>query len=262
MRIFVMGDIVGEPGRDAIRALLPKLVREESIDFVVVNGENAAGGSGLTQKTAAELFSAGIDVLTNGDHTWDKKEFEETIDQDPRLLRPANFPSNNPGAGAYLGQAKNGFDVGVLNLVGRVFMPRQYDDPFPVARREVERLRQKTPVIIVDIHAEATSEKIALGWFLDGQASFLYGTHTHVQTADERILPKGTAYLTDVGMTGSYDSVLGREVEPILQRFLTQMPTRFGLAHGNVQVHGALVEVDPKSGRAESVKRIQRTWSG
>ncbi|MFH1406832.1 MAG: TIGR00282 family metallophosphoesterase [Candidatus Omnitrophota bacterium] len=256
MKILAIGDIVGSPGREAIKELLPKIVGEEKIDFVVANGENAAGGSGVTPKIAEELFGYGIDALTTGDHVWKKKEIEEVIATDTRLLRPANYPSGAPGEGASILKSRNGELIGVVCLVGRVFM-QSVECPFRTAKEHIERLRQKTPIIVVDIHAEATSEKIALGWYLDGDISFLFGTHTHIQTADEKILPKGTAYITDLGMTGPYDSVLGRKVEQIIQRYVTQMPIRFEMAEGNVMLCGAIVDIDKKTGKATSVKRIQ-----
>jgi metallophosphoesterase (TIGR00282 family) len=256
MKILAIGDIVGRPGREAVKELLPRIIKQEKIDFVVANGENSAGGSGITAPIAKELFSYGVGVITTGDHVWKKKEIEELIEQEPRLLRPLNYPPGTPGEGSVVVKAKNGAEVGVICLVGRVFM-NAVECPFRAAKEEVEKLRKKTPIILIDIHAEATSEKIALGWYLDGDVSLIFGTHTHVQTADERVLPAGTAYITDLGMTGPFDSVLGRRIEQIVQRFVTQMPIRFEMAEENVQMHGVVVEIDEKSGRAKSIKRIQ-----
>jgi len=224
----------------------------------VVNAENAAGGAGITPPVARDLFLAGVDCLMSGDHIWDKKEILEVIDRDERILRPCNYPDGIPGRGATVLRAENGIPVGVINTIGRVFMREQFDCPFKMTKHWAEELREKTPIVIVDMHAEATSEKIALGWYLDGAVSAIFGTHTHIQTADERILQKGTGYLTDVGMTGSYDSVLGREVEQVLKRFLTQMPTRFEVATKNIQLWGAIFDIDETTGRTRSIQRIQR----
>jgi len=256
MRVLFIGDTVGEPGRNAIRQLLPKIVKREGVDFIIANGENAAGGSGLTPALADELFASGVDVITSGDHIWKRKEIVERIESDPRILRPANYPSQNPGVGATIVMSDADIEVGVINLIGRVFM-QAVECPFRVAKQEVDRVGKKARVIIVDMHAEATSEKIALGWYLDGLVSAVVGTHTHVQTADEKILPGGTAFISDVGMTGPYDSVIGRKKEQILSRFLTQMPVRFEMADGDVQLHGVVIDVDEKTGKANSIKRIQ-----
>lgn len=256
MKILFIGDIVGRPGREAVRNLLPKIKEEENIELVVANAENAAGGSGLTPSICEELFSLGIDVITSGDHVWKKREVLEVINKDNRILRPANYPEGAPGAGATVVTTEAGVKVGVVNLVGRVFM-EALDCPFRAATREIERLKEQTPLIVVDIHAEATSEKQALGLFLDGQVAAVVGTHTHTQTADEKILPKGTAFITDLGMTGPFDSILGRRVEDILERFLMQVPIRFQMAKDNIQLHGAIVDIDTKSGCANSIKRIQ-----
>ncbi len=256
MKILFIGDIVGKPGREAIRILLPKLVKRHKIDLSIANGENAAGGSGLTPKLVEELFSFGLDMLTSGDHIWKRKEILEVIDSELRVLRPENYPKGAPGRGYGLIRTKKGKSVGVINLEGRVFMST-IDCPFKCAKSAVEELKEKTRIILVDMHAEATSEKIALGWFLDGLVSAVLGTHTHVQTADERILPRGTAYITDLGMTGPYDSVIGRRPEQILARFLTQMPVRFEMASENVQLHGVVLDIDEESGKARSIERIQ-----
>ncbi len=256
MRILFIGDIVGLPGRKAIQTLLPKLKKKHKIDLSIANAENAAGGSGITPKIAEELFGFGLNILTSGDHIWKRKEILEVIDSETRILRPANYPKEAAGRGYALFRAEKGQSVGVLNLEGRVFMS-SLDCPFQCARAAVDELRQKTKVILVDIHAEATSEKVALGWFLDGSVSAVLGTHTHIQTADERILPGGTAYITDLGMTGPYDSVIGRKVEQILTRFLSQMPARFEIAEDNVQLHGVVLDIDEESGKARSIERIQ-----
>ncbi|MCM8760538.1 MAG: TIGR00282 family metallophosphoesterase [Candidatus Omnitrophica bacterium] len=256
MKILFIGDIVGEPGRRAVEKLLPKIKKREGLEFVVANGENVAGGSGVTPALADELFEHGVDVLTSGDHIWKRKEIVEKLDSDRRLLRPANYPSSVPGFGSTVIASSSGTSVGVINLVGRVFM-QPVECPFRVAREEIERMKTKSRVIIIDIHAEATSEKIALGWYLDGMASAVIGTHTHVQTADDKILPGGTAFISDAGMTGPFDGVIGRKKEQILTRFITQMPARFEMAEGDIQMHGVVIDVDDKTGRAESVRRIQ-----
>lgn len=256
MKILFIGDIVGNPGRDAVRTLLPALRQEFGLSFVIANAENAAGGSGITGRVAAELFDAGVDVLTSGDHIWKKSEIFEVIENQPRILRPVNFPEGAPGRGAQVFKA-GAHSIGVVNVQGRVFM-EPLDCPFKASRKAVEVMAKDTKVIIVDVHAEATSEKVALGWYLDGSVSAVLGTHTHVQTADERILPLGTAYLTDVGMAGSADSVIGRRVEDVLARFITALPTRFEVARDNVQVQGAVVDVDEATGRSRSIIRIQR----
>jgi hypothetical protein len=256
MKVLFIGDIVGEPGRRAIKELVPKIVKREKIDFIVANGENAAGGSGITPMLADELLGYNIDVITSGDHIWKRKEIVERLSEDARILRPANYPREAPGSGSTVVQSKSGVDVGVINIQGRVFM-QAIEDPFRVVKSEVDKIKNKARVIIVDVHAEATSEKMALGWLLDGSVSAVIGTHTHVQTADEKILPKGTAFLTDAGMTGPFDSVIGRNKEQILTRFMTQMPTKFEMAEGDIQLHGAIIEVDEKTGKASSIKRVQ-----
>ncbi len=256
MRILFLGDIVGRPGREITEQVLPDLRKKEKIDFVIANGENAAGGSGLTPKIADKLFEGGIDVLTSGDHIWKRQEIYDYLKVSSRLIRPANYPEGDPGVGSTVIDAGGGRKVGVINLIGRVFMDA-VDCPFVKAKEEVDKLREKTPIIIVDLHAEATSEKVAMGWYLDGLVSAIVGTHTHIQTADEKILPTGTAYITDCGMTGPYDSVIGRKKEQILMRFLTQLPTRFEMADAGVEMHGVLIEVDDATGKAQSIKRIQ-----
>ena len=255
MRLLFVGDIVGKPGRRAVHDLLPELVRNRQIDFVIANGENAAAGFGLTREIVEELFENQIDVLTTGNHVWDKKEILDCINDYESLLRPANYPAPAPGRGSVAMPAVNGLHVGVVNLMGRIFM-HPLECPFRTAEREIERLRMRTPVIIVDIHAEATSEKIALGWFLDGKVTAVLGTHTHVQTADERILPSGTAYITDVGMTGPFDSVIGTRKEIILERFLSQLPNKFEVAKGDVRLQAVLIDVEQASGKALSIERL------
>ncbi|MDD2679182.1 MAG: TIGR00282 family metallophosphoesterase [Candidatus Omnitrophica bacterium] len=257
MKILFIGDIVGSPGRRAVEQLLPGLIEEHSLDFVIANAENASGGSGIIPKVAEELFNSGVDVLTSGDHIWKRKEIFELISHEKRILRPLNFPSLAPGRGSNIFKSKKGKSVGVINVNGRVFM-EALESPFTTALAAREELAKETKIIIVDIHAEATSEKIALGWYLDGKVSAVLGTHTHIQTADERILPQGTAYLTDVGMCGPYDSVIGRKVDQVLERFLTAIPVRFEVAEGNIQLHAAVLDVDEKTGRARSIVRIQK----
>jgi len=253
---MLIGDIVGKPGRQALAELLPAFVQSEGIDFCAANAENAAGGAGLTVAVMQELLAMPIDVLTTGDHIWDKKEIVPVAGAETRLLRPANYSPEAEGRGAGLYKARNGVTVGVINLQGRTFM-RPCDCPFHAARRIVEELRKATHVILVDMHAEATSEKIAMGWFLDGQVSAVFGTHTHVQTADETLLPNGTAYITDLGMTGPYKSVIGRRIDRVLQAIYTQMPTPFEVAREDARIAGAVVTVDPATGCATEIKRVQ-----
>lgn len=255
MNLLLVGDIVGRPGRELVRRGLRAVIDAHGVDLVVANAENAAAGFGVTKDIGDSLLEAGIDVMTSGNHIWDKKEALDYIKAEPRLLRPANFPAGVPGRGSYVAQTGDGRAVGVINAMGRVFM-QPLDDPFAVVLREIESIRHRTRVIIVDFHAEATSEKIAMGWHLDGRVTAIIGTHTHVQTADERILPKGTAYLTDVGMTGPHDSIIGMEVEPSLARFLTGMPAKFEPATGNARLNAVLVEADERTGRATRVARI------
>lgn len=255
MKLFFIGDIVGEPGRKAVKALVPKLRERHGLEFVIANGENAAGGSGITPKTAAEIFAAGVDVITSGDHVWDQKEVMDLLANEPRFLRPLNYPPGTIGQGSGIFEIRNSFRVAVLNAQGRTFMPA-IENPFLVATPEVERLRQQTKIIFVDFHGEATSEKIAFARMLDGQVSAVVGTHTHVQTADEQIFPGGTAFLSDAGFTGPHESVLGREIEPIIRRFRTNLPQRFEVAKGRVLLQGAVVEIDEASGRALSIQRI------
>ena len=259
MRILFIGDIVGSPGRTGVKKLLPGLKTKHSLDFVIANAENASGGSGITPKVSEELFSAGVDVLTSGDHIWKRREIFELINQEERILRPLNYPAGAPGKGKNVFKARNGAKIGIINVNGRVFMD-SLECPFRAALFAQEELIKETKVIIVDIHAEATSEKIALGWYLDGKVSAVLGTHTHIQTADEKILPQGTAYITDVGMAGPYDSVIGRKLDDVLTRFLTLVPVKFEVAEGNIQVHGAVLDIDEVSGRANSITRIHQRF--
>src|SRR5213594_397750 len=255
MNILMVGDVYGEPGRAAIAKLLPELRREHAIDFCVVNVENAAGGFGVTPPIARRILDAGVDVMTSGNHIWDKKEIVEYIVKENLPLRPANYPPGTPGTGSIVVKA-GPHKVAVLNMMGRVFLPN-LDCPFRKADEEIPRLRQETPIIVVDMHCEATSESQAMGWYLDGRVSAVVGTHRHVQTADERLLPKGTAYITDLGMTGPTDSVIGVDKDIALQRFITQMPNRFEPAKGPVALHGALLKVDAETGRGLSIERLR-----
>jgi metallophosphoesterase (TIGR00282 family) len=255
MRVLVLGDIVGKPGRTAIAQLLPSLVKRYQLDFVVANGENASGGVGLTTETACDLLTLGIDVLTNGNHIWKYKEVYSLLDKDPRILRPLNYPAGAPGKGYGLFRTKTGDTVGIINLVGRTFM-EPVGCPFSAAMEALTLLQQQTPNILVEIHAEATSEKRALGWFLAGHVSAVYGTHTHVPTADEQILAGMTGYITDIGMTGPWDSVIGMRKEDMIQRFRTLRPAPFNVAKDDVRLSGAVFDIDPCTGIARSVERI------
>jgi metallophosphoesterase (TIGR00282 family) len=254
-RILFIGDIVGRPGRELVRRGLAALVDHHQIDIVIANAENAAAGFGITREIGDQLLGWGVDVMTSGNHIWDKKEAIAYIGVEPRLLRPANFPAGVPGNGTCLARTADGRTVGVINIMGRVFMSN-IDDPFAVVLREIEVMRERTRVIFVDFHAEATSEKIAMGWHLDGKVAAVVGTHTHVQTADERVLPKGTAYLTDVGMTGPHDSVIGVEIDAALGRFLNAMPSRFETATGNPRLNAVVVDADERSGLATNIERL------
>ena len=257
IRILFLGDIVGEPGREAIYKRLPSLREEEEIDFVIANGENIAGGRGITPKLSIDLLRAGIAVVTTGDHVWDQKEIVDYFPTEPRLLRPINWPEGTTGAGSVVLETDKG-KVAVVNAQGRVFMQPPLEDPFTRAEKEVERLHAEgVKVIFVDFHAEATSEKIGFGHHLDGKVSAVAGTHTHVQTADERILPGGTAVLTDAGMCGPHYSVLGRAVDSVVWRFRTGMPTRFPIAKGPVELGGMIVDVDTETGKALAVRRFR-----
>lgn len=255
MRILFIGDIVGSPGRDIVQARLAELVREHSADLVIANGENAASGFGITPRLAEGLFNAGIEVITGGNHSWDRREILEYIPSEPRLLRPANFPEGAPGRGIYLGTSRNGTPYAVINLMGRVFM-NPLDCPFRTADRLLAAIPPETKVIFVDIHAEATSEKQAMGWYLDGRVSAVVGTHTHVATADEHVLPNGTAFITDAGMTGPHESVIGMDRAAMTKRFLDGLPARFEVALGDVQLNGVLIDVDDATGRARKISRL------
>jgi metallophosphoesterase (TIGR00282 family) len=255
MNILFIGDIIGRPGRELIRKGLRGIVEHHNVDFVIANAENSAAGFGITKDVGDSLLEMGIEVMTSGNHIWDKREALEYITTEPRLLRPANYPAGVPGRGSCVAQSRDGRAVGVVNVMGRVFMT-PIDDPFAVVLREIDAIRHKTRVIVVDFHAEATSEKVSMGWHLDGKVTLVVGTHTHVQTADERILPHGTAYLTDAGMTGPHDSIIGMEREPSLTRFLTGLPSKFEPATGNPRLNGIVVAADDKTGRATGVTRI------
>lgn len=257
MRLLFIGDIVGKPGTSAVKEILPVLVSEYNAEFIIANAENAANGLGLTRKTALDLFDSPIDILTSGNHIWDKKSIISFIKKEHRLLRPANFPYGVPGKGSIVVETSSGKKIGILNISGRVFM-EALDCPFQAALREIEVLRRETEIIVVDMHAEATSEKISMGWVLDGKVSAVLGTHTHVQTADEKILPGGTAYISDVGMTGAFDSVIGVKKELSIERFLTRMPVNFKVAEKDICLSGAYLDIDPMSGKATYIKRIQK----
>ena len=261
MRVLFIGDIVGKPGRKAVRVLLPGIVGRYTVDIVIANCENAAGGFGITRKVVDELYSNEIDILTSGNHIWDKKEVIDFIDDYNTLLRPSNYPEGTMGKGSVAINTRLGISLGVLNLEGRIFM-KPLDCPFRVAEREIERLKHETDIIIVDMHAEATSEKEALGWFLDGKVSAVLGTHTHVQTADERVLSHGTAYITDVGMTGAFDSVLGIKKEIALERFLRMLPNKFDVAKGDIRLQGVLIDIDNRTGRSVSIERLSISMEG
>lgn len=253
MRFLIVGDVVGKPGRKILADKLAVIKEELNIQGVIVNGENAAGGLGIVPEVCEEILSYGVDVITSGNHIWDKKEIVDYIDYQPRLIRPLNYPPEVPGRGWTVVEGKNKWIV--VNMSGRVFMPA-LDCPFRKIEEEMENFKKITNLIFLDFHAEASSEKIAMGWFLDGKVSCVFGTHTHVATADERILPQGTAYITDIGMTGACDSVIGVEKEDILTKFLTQMPIKYRVAKDNVQLNGIVVEVDEITGRAVRISRL------
>jgi metallophosphoesterase (TIGR00282 family) len=259
VKLLFIGDIVGRPGRDIVKRGTRVLTRRFGADLVVANGENAAAGAGITRENADEIFKAGVHVITGGNHIWDKREVLEFIDREPRLVRPANYPEGTPGRGRVVVEAADGNRVGVISLMGRVFLST-LDDPFVAATREIAAVREAgATTILLDFHAETTSEKIALSWWLDGQLTAVIGTHTHVQTADERILPGGTACLTDAGMTGPHDGVIGMDRQSVIARFRTGMPARFEPASGDVRLHGALITADPSTGRATAIERIAVT---
>ena len=255
MRILFIGDIFGKPGREVARRAIPALIERESLDFVIANVENSAAGFGVTGDLADAILSYGVDAMTSGNHVWDKKEILDYLPRQPKLIRPANFPPGTPGRGSYVGKTRTGEPIGVINVMGRIFM-QPLDDPFAVVQKEIEAMRGKARVILVDFHAEATSEKVAMGWHLDGRVTAVFGTHTHVQTADDRILPKGTAYLTDVGMTGPHDSIIGVTTEVALGRFLNGMPARFESATGPGRLNAVLVTADRSTGRATAIQRL------
>jgi len=255
LTVLFLGDIVGEPGRNAVITRLPEIKEQHGVDFIVVNGENAAGGRGITGKITIDLLRAGVAVVTTGDHVWDQKDILTFIGTEPRLLRPVNYPSGAPGNGSIVLETAKG-KIGVVNVQCRTFMQPILDNPFHAMEATVAKMREETPNIIVDVHGETTSEKIAMGRFLDGKVSAVLGTHTHVQTADEQILPGGTAFLCDAGMCGPVNSILGRAVEPIMNRFVSNLPAAFPVAAGEVRLHGAVIQIDEKTGRAVRITRL------
>ena len=259
VKILFIGDVVGAPGRRAVQHLVPKLRDQHGLSFVIANGENSAGGSGITPTTASELFAAGVDIITSGDHLWDQKEVMDLLVTEARFLRPCNYPAGTPGQGGVVLRHDGLPPLAILNIQGRVFMA-DLENPFTVATNEVRRLRKETNLLFVDMHAEATSEKIALARMLDGEVSAVVGTHTHVQTADEQIFPGGTAFLCDAGFTGAHESVIGREIEPVVKRFVTNMPQRFGVAKERIFLQGAIIQIDPVSGRAQSIQRVSERF--
>jgi metallophosphoesterase (TIGR00282 family) len=257
MNVLMIGDVVGNPGRTILRKALPAVVRKFEIDYCVANVENAAGGFGVTKEVCDEILDQGVDCLTSGNHIWDKKEILGVVDLIPQLLRPLNYPARQPGRGSHVGKGKrSGVPIATVNLSGRVFMNGALDDPFEAGLREAERLRAEAKVILVDMHGEASSEKTAIGFYLDGLVSAVVGTHTHVPTCDHRILPRGTAYLTDLGMTGPYESVIGVEKDAVIHRFITGMPSRFETAKGDPRFAAAVIDVDPDTGRARAIERL------
>ncbi|HMK56579.1 MAG TPA: TIGR00282 family metallophosphoesterase [Dissulfurispiraceae bacterium] len=258
MKILFIGDIVGKPGRQAVKSLLPNIVSRYKIDAVVANGENAAGGFGITEPTATELFSYGIEILTTGNHVWDKKEAIPYLIKEHRILRPLNYPPEVPGIGSTIFNFQKKFPVAVLNVSGRIFM-NTLDCPFRTTKAALEKIRESAKIIIIDFHAEATSEKLAFAYYVDGKVSAVVGTHTHVQTADERILPGGTAYITDVGMTGPSAGVIGIEKDQIIDKFLTHMPRKFNVAEGKALLSAVVMEIDEQSGKATGIQRLQLT---
>ena len=255
VKVLFIGDVVGQPGRKAVQQLLPGLRTRWELECVVANGENSAHGAGITHSTAQELLNAGVDVITSGDHVWDQKEAAALLEKEPRCLRPLNYPAGVPGNGSFVIARPGRLPFAVINLQGRTFISA-HDNPFLAVEAEVARLRKSTPLILVDFHAEATSEKVALGWMLDGQVSAVIGTHTHIQTADERILPNGTACLTDAGCTGGQAGVLGREWAPVVHRYRTGLPQRFGICETDVQLQGCVIDIDDATGRARSIHRV------
>ena len=259
LRILFLGDVMGEPGRKGVLALLPGIKEELDIDFIIINGENSANGRGITPKLAIALMRAGAAVITTGDHIWDQKEIIPYLADEPRILRPLNYPEGTPGRGSIVLETKKG-KVGVINVQGRTFMKMDLDNPFPLMQKAVEEMRKETSIIFVDVHAETTSEKTAMGNFLDGSVSAVVGTHTHVQTADERILPNGTAFLCDAGMCGPLHSCIGMDVDVAIARFVTLMPSKGYVARGAVQLCGAVIDVDTATGKAVKIERLKRVW--
>jgi metallophosphoesterase (TIGR00282 family) len=255
LRLLFLGDIVGKPGRELVRKGLASLIERHNVDLVIANAENAAAGRGITREIGDQLLGWGVDVMTSGNHIWAQREAVDYIGAEARLLRPANFPAGVPGNGSYLARTAGGRPIGVINVMGRVFM-QELDNPFRRVLEEIDALRSRTRIIFVDFHAEATSEKIAMGWHLDGKVTAVVGTHTHVQTADEQILPGGTAYLTDVGMTGPHDGVIGVDKGPVIDKFLRGMPVRMETASGNPRLNGILVAADEATGKATSIRRL------
>jgi len=255
LTVLFLGDIVGEPGRNAVISRLPQLKEKQALDFIIVNGENAAGGRGITGKITIELLRAGVSVVTTGDHIWDQKDIIKFLDLEPRLLRPLNYPDGAPGSGSIVLETPKG-KIGVVNVQGRTFMQPILENPFRAVEATVIKMREETLNIIVDAHGETTSEKIALGRFLDGKVSAVIGTHTHVQTADEQIFPGGTAFMCDAGMCGPVNSILGRAIEPIMNRFVSNLPASFPVASGEVRLRGALIEIDETTGRALRITRV------
>ncbi|MBF8253633.1 MAG: Metallophosphoesterase [Deltaproteobacteria bacterium] len=248
---------MGRPGRRAVQEIVPSLIKKEAIDLAIANAENAAGGMGVDIKSASELFSAGLHVLTSGNHIWKKKEIYPYLNEQARLMRPANYPDGAPGQGWYAWENQHGLSALIINIQGRVFMPNHVDDPFRCVDGLLKEHGRHSPVIIVDMHAEATSEKNAMGWYLDGRVSAVYGTHTHIQTADERILPGGTAFITDLGMCGPFDSVIGMEKEVVINGFISQLPRKFEVAQENAVLQGVIVEVDSQTGKARDIRRLR-----
>ncbi|QWV92563.1 TIGR00282 family metallophosphoesterase [Geomonas oryzisoli] len=255
VKLLFIGDVIGKPGREALSRELHRIVDRHMVDLVIANGENAAGGFGLTEETAQDLFKCGVQMITSGNHIWDKKDALEYIKREDRIVRPANYPDGTPGKGTTIVKTPGGVKVGILNLEGRVFM-NNLDCPFRCADKEIAKLKEETPIIFVDFHAEATSEKVSLGWYLDGRVAAVIGTHTHVQTADERILTAGTAYMTDAGMTGSFDSVIGVKKEEAILKFVTQRPSKFEVAKKDIRINAVAIEVDERTGLALNIERI------
>jgi 2',3'-cyclic-nucleotide 2'-phosphodiesterase len=259
MRVLLLGDVMGRPARHAVRELVPALIEKEEIDLAIANAENSAGGMGVDIKSAKELLSAGVQVLTSGNHIWKKKEIYSFLDEQESLIRPANYPAGAPGKGWCVWQ-HNGLRALIINVQGRVFMPNHVEDPFRCVDEILKQQGSRSSVVIVDMHAEATSEKYAMGWYLDGRASVVFGTHTHVQTADERILPGGTAYITDLGMCGPFDSIIGMDKDSVIRGFLSQLPRPFEVAQDNVVLQGVIADLDEETGKARSIRRLRVHW--